>query len=150
MLPQFKPTAAVAIIAGVAFGGQAGFLVGALSMLLSNFFYVQGAWTPWQMAAMGLVGLIAGWLGRWVGRGRLTLALYGFFSVILLYGGLLNPASVLMFQPRPTWEMIAAAWALGFPMDLVHGAAIAFFLWAGGPPLLDQLDRLRTKYGLHR
>lgn len=148
MLPQFKPTAAVAITAGAAFGGQAGFLVGALSMLLSNFFYVQGAWTPWQMAAMGLVGLLAGWLRRWLGRGRLSLAVYGFFSVIFLYGGLLNPASLLMYQPHPTWEMVLTSWVLGFPLDLVHGAATAFFLWAGGPALLEQLDRLGTKYGL--
>ena len=148
MLPQFKPGAAITIVAGVAFGGQAGFLVGALSMLLSNFFYVQGAWTPWQMAAMGLVGLVAGWLSRWVGRSRLSLALYGFLSVILLYGGLLNPASLLMFQPYPTISIITASWALGFPMDLVHGAGTAFFLWAGGPPLLEQLERMRIKYGL--
>ena len=148
MLPQFKPAAAVAVAAGVALGGQAGFLVGALSMLLSNFFYVQGAWTPWQMAAMGLIGLVAGLLGRWVGRGRLSLAAYGFFAVLVLYGGLLNPASVLMYQPHPTLAMVAAAWALGFPMDLVHAAAAAFFLWAGGPALLEQLGRLRTKYGL--
>ena len=52
MLPQFKPMAAVAILAGAAFGGQAGFLVGAASMLVSNFFFVQGVWTPWQIAAM--------------------------------------------------------------------------------------------------
>lgn len=148
MLPQFKPVAAVVILSGVAFGGQAGFLVGAASMLVSNFFYVQGAWTPWQMAAMGLVGLGAGWLGRWVGRNRLSLCAYGFFSVVLLYGGILNPASVLMYQPQPTWEMLAASWALGFPLDLVHSAATGFFLWSAGPALLNKLDRVRVKYGL--
>ncbi|MGI5963308.1 MAG: ATP-binding cassette domain-containing protein [Lawsonibacter sp.] len=148
MLPQFKPIAAVTIVTGVAFGGQSGFLVGALSMLLSNFFYVQGAWTPWQMAAMGLIGLLAGWLSRWVGRNRYGLALYGFFAVLLLYGGILNPASVFMYQPYPSWEMLVASWVLGFPMDLVHAAATAFFLWAGGPTLLEQFGRLHTKYGL--
>ena len=148
MLPQFKPMAAVAILAGAAFGGQAGFLVGAASMLVSNFFFVQGAWTPWQMAAMGLVGLLAGWLAPWVGRNRPSLCLYGFFSVVLLYGGILNPASVLMFQPNPTWEMIVSSWVLGFPLDLVHGAATAFFLWAGGPALLEKLERVKIKYGL--
>ncbi|MEA4933880.1 MAG: ECF transporter S component, partial [Lawsonibacter sp.] len=148
MLPQFKPVAAVVILSGVVFGGQAGFLVGVSSMLVSNFFYVQGAWTPWQMAAMGLVGFLAGWLGRWVSRGRLWLCLYGFFSVILLYGGILNPASVLMYQPYPTWEMIVASWFLGFPLDLVHGAATAFFLWVAGPLFLEKLNRIRIKYGL--
>ena len=93
-------------------------------------------------------GLLAGWLAPWVGRNRLSLCLYGFFSVVLLYGGILNPASVLMFQPNPTWEMIVSSWVLGFPLDLVHGAATAFFLWAGGPALLEKLERVKIKYGL--
>ena len=148
MLPQFKPMAAVAILAGVSLGGEAGFVVGAASMLASNFFFVQGVWTPWQMAAMGLIGLLAGWLAPWVGKSRLSLCLYGFFAVVLLYGGVMNPASVLMAQPNPTWEMVAASWALGLPVDVVHGGATAFFLWAGGPALLRILERVKTKYGL--
>ncbi len=148
MLPQFKPVAAVAILSGAVFGGQAGFLVGASSMLVSNFFYSQGAWTPWQMAAMGLVGGLAGLLGRRAVPGQPGLCLYGFFSVIVLYGGILNPASVLMFQPHPTWEMIAASWALGFPLDLVHAAATVFFLWIAGPAFLEKLTRIKAKYEL--
>ena len=148
MLPQFKPMAAVAILAGVSLGGEAGFVVGAASMLVSNFFFVQGVWTPWQMAAMGLIGLLAGWLAPWVGKNRLSLCLYGFFTVVLLYGGVMNPASVLMAQPNPTWEMVAASWALGLPVDVIHGGATAFFLWAGGPALLRILERVKTKYGL--
>ena len=148
MLPQFKPVAAVVILTGVAFGGQAGFLVGAASMLVSNFFYVQGAWTPWQMAAMGLIGLLAGWLAPLLGRSRPALCLYGFLAPLLLYGGILNPASVLMYQPSPTWEMILSSWVLGFPLDLVHGTATVFFLWAAGPALLEKLDRVKLKYGL--
>ena len=147
MLPQFKPVAAVTVVAGAAFGGRAGFLVGAASMLISNFLYVQGPWPPWQMAAMGLVGLGAGLVGR-VTRRRWALCLYGFAGVILLYGGIMNPASMLMFQPDLSWEMVLSSWALGFPLDLVHGAATAFFLWCAGPPLLEKLDRLRVKYGI--
>lgn len=148
MLPQFKPVVAVVIVAGVAFGGQGGFLVGAGAMLVSNFFYGQGAWTPWQMAGAGLIGLLAGWLAPLVGRNRVTLCLFGFFATIVVYGGLLNTASLLMFQPNPTWEMLAASLALGFPLDLVHGAATAFFLWAAGPALLEKLERVKLKYGL--
>ena len=148
MLPQFKPVAAVAVVAGTALGGQSGFLVGAASMLISNFFYGQGAWTPWQMAGAGLLGLLAGWLAPWVGRSRLVLCGYGFFGTVVIYGALLNTASLLMYQPNPTWEMLALSLAAGLPMDLVHGAATAFFLWAGGPALLEQLERVKEKYGL--
>ena len=46
MLPQFKPVMALTIIAGVAFGGETGFLVGAMTMLASNVLFSQGPWTP--------------------------------------------------------------------------------------------------------
>ena len=149
MLPQFKPVVAIVIVAGVAFGGQGGFLVGAGAMLVSNFFSGQGAWTPWQMAGAGLIGLLAGWLAPLVGRNRVTLCLFGFVSAVVVYGGLLNTASLLMYQPNPTWEMLVTSLALGFPLDLVHGAATAFFLWAAGPALLEKLERVKLKYGLN-
>ena len=55
-VPFFKPAAAIVILTGIAFGGQAGCLCGAASMLVSNFFFGQGAWTPWQMLAFGVAG----------------------------------------------------------------------------------------------
>ena len=60
MLPQFKPVVALVIIAGVAFGGEAGFLVGAMTAFVSNFFFGQGPWTPWQMFGFGIIGFLAG------------------------------------------------------------------------------------------
>ncbi|MDR2197435.1 MAG: ECF transporter S component [Coriobacteriales bacterium] len=62
MLPQFKPMAAIIIIAGVALGAESGFFVGALAALVSNFIFGQGPWTPFQMVAFGMIGLIAGLL----------------------------------------------------------------------------------------
>ena len=64
MLPQFKPVMALTIIAGVAFGGETGFLVGAVTMLTSNMLFSQGPWTPWQMFSMGIIGFLAGVLFR--------------------------------------------------------------------------------------
>ena len=64
MLPQFKPVMALTIIAGVAFGGETGFLVGAMTMLASNFLFSQGPWTPFQMFSMGIIGFLAGGLFR--------------------------------------------------------------------------------------
>ena len=61
-LAYVKPVSAVAIFAGAFLGRHAGFLVGALSALLSNVFFGQGSWTPWQMYAWGLVGYLGGLL----------------------------------------------------------------------------------------
>ena len=60
MLPEFKPVVAMTILAGVAFGGETGFLVGAMTMLVSNMLFSQGPWTPWQMFSMGIIGWLAG------------------------------------------------------------------------------------------
>ncbi|MDR3239078.1 MAG: ATP-binding cassette domain-containing protein, partial [Clostridiales bacterium] len=64
MLPQFKPVVALVTIAGVAFGGEAGFLVGAMTGFVSNMYFGQGPWTPWQMFSFGLIGFLAGVLFR--------------------------------------------------------------------------------------
>ncbi|MFR1640313.1 MAG: ATP-binding cassette domain-containing protein, partial [Eggerthellaceae bacterium] len=52
-VPDFKPVSAICILAGAVFGRRSGFLVGALAALVSNFFFGQGPWTPWQMYAWG-------------------------------------------------------------------------------------------------
>ena len=67
---------------------------------------------------------------------------------MVVYGGILNPASALMWMDEVDWGVLLAYCAAGFPMDLVQGAATALFLWFGGEPMLEKLDRLRAKYGL--
>jgi energy-coupling factor transporter ATP-binding protein EcfA2/uncharacterized membrane protein len=150
MLPQFKPVVALVIIAGVAFGGEAGFLVGALTGFVSNIFFGQGPWTPWQMFAFGIIGFLAGVLFRQgiLQRRRLALCLYGGFATFIIYGGLMNPFMVLQSQSEPTGAMFLAAYLQGIPFDLVHGAATVFFLWLFARPLLEKLDRIKLKYGL--
>ncbi len=51
---------ALVIVAGIAMGPEAGFLVGALSRFVCNFYMGQGPWTPWQMFCWGLLGFLAG------------------------------------------------------------------------------------------
>ena len=72
-LPGFKPVTAVIIITAMYFGAEAGFLTGALSAIVSNIYFGQGPWTPFQMFAWGFIGLLAGLLNKkgllnnWVG-----------------------------------------------------------------------------------
>ena len=152
MLPQFKPVMAMTIISGVALGGESGFLVGALSMLVSNMFFSQGPWTPWQMFCMGIIGFLAGVLFRkgLLRRTRGSLCVFGVFSAIVIYGGIMNPASVLMWANTETltWKVLLTYYVTGFPLDCVHAAATAFFLWIAAEPLLEKLDRIKRKYGL--
>ena len=150
MLPGFKPVAALVILSGVAFGGETGFLVGAMSMLTSNVLFGQGPWTPFQMFAMGLIGFLAGLAFQkgLLRAGRAPLAIFGAVSVILIYGGLMNPASAILYQPNLSLAVLKAYYLTGFPFDLVHAAATALFLWFGAEPMLEKLERVKRKYGL--
>ena len=142
---------ALVIIAGVSLGGETGFLVGAVTMLASNVLFSQGPWTPWQMFCMGIVGFLAGILFRkgFLRRSRAALAAFGAFAAVFLYGGIINPASALMYSAESiNWRIVLGYYITGLPMDLVHGAATAIFLWLGAEPMLEKLDRIKTKYGL--
>ena len=151
MLPQFKPVMALVIISGVAFGGETGFLVGAVTMLVSNILFSQGPWTPWQMFSMGIIGFLAGILFRkgLLRRSRGSLSAFGAFAAIFIYGGIMNPASALMYSgTNLSWKLLMAYYVSGLPMDLVHAAATVIFLLLAAEPMLEKLDRIKVKYGL--
>ena len=134
----------------VAFGGETGFLVGAMTMLASNFLFSQGPWTPFQMFAAGIIGFLAGVLFRkgWLRRSRAALCVYGALAAILIYGGLMNPTSALIYGRELNWQVLVSYYLTGFPMDCVHAAATVLFLWVLAEPMLEKLDRIKTKYGL--
>ena len=150
MLPQFKPVLAMVIVSGVAMGGETGFLVGATTMLVSGMLLGQGVWTPWQMFSAGIIGWLAGVLFRkgLLRRSRGALCVFGAISAVVLYGGVMNLSSALTGGTALTWELILPYLVTGFPMDCIHGAATAFFLWVAAEPMLEKLDRIKVKYGL--
>ena len=157
MLPQFKPISALVILTGMALGPQAGFLTGAVSGFLSNFFFGQGPWTPWQMFAFGILGFLFGML--FYGRKRpnstkgqrlwlILLAVLGFASIMLIYAPVMNLSSVMMMTPTVTWSMFWASMVVAIPMDLVHAVSTGLFLLLLTRPILEKLERIQIKYGL--
>lgn len=150
MLPDFKPIYALTIISGIAFGGEAGFLVGSMSMLVSNFLFGQGPWTPWQMFAMGMIGFLSGILYQLglLPTKRLPLSIFGFLMAFIVYGGIMNPAAMFMSIGEPNWKTLLAYYISGVPVDLVKGVSTFIFLWIGARPMLEKLQRIKIKYGL--
>lgn len=149
-LPNFKPVLALVILSGIALGGEGGFLVGALSMLLSNIVFGQGPWTPWQMFAMGLTGFFAGVLYRRgiLRRSRASLCIFGAVMAIAVYGLLMNISSAFTWYTDLSWRTVLAYCVSGFPIDVVHASATVVYLWLFGEPMLEKLDRIKTKYGI--
>ena len=154
-LPGFKPILGVIMITGMVFGPEAGFLTGAVSVFASNFFYTQGPWTPWQMMAYGFAGFFAGLVFC---RHRKTLeeiawflpvlGCFGFFSVVLLVGPLLDCCTVFTVLPKYTVKSVLAVFAAGVPVNIRTGFATAVTLVVCARPLMWKLDRVQTKYGL--
>ena len=144
MVPSFKPVVAVTIISAVCFGAESGFLVGALSMLSSNMLFGQGPWTPWQMFAAGIIGFLAGILFQkgWLKARKISLCIYGFLATVFIYGGIMNPASLVMTSYAITKRNLLAIYMSGLPVDLVHASATVIFLWIASKPMIEKLERL--------
>ena len=150
MLPSFKPVLALVIISGVAFGGEAGFLVGAMTMVASNVLFGQGPWTPFQMFAAGIIGFLAGVLFRkgLLRRTKVSLCIFGAIATVVIYGGIMNPAAALIYARTLNWQLLLTYYVSGIPVDLVHATATVLFLWLAAEPMLEKLDRIKVKYGL--
>ena len=148
-VPHFKPMAAIVMLAGFAFGAETGFLVGAVSALASNFVFGQGPWTPWQMFAFGVAGLLAGVCRRLpLLNRRLPRAVFGFAALVAVVGPLLDCFTLFTLGAEVTAGSAAAVFAAGLPVNAIHGGAVFVTLLLFGDSLLAQLDRLRRKYGL--
>jgi energy-coupling factor transport system substrate-specific component len=144
--PSVKPTTDVVVFAGYALGPAPGFAVGALTGLVSNFWFGQGPWTPWQMAGWGLCGLCGAALALGVrNAGRLTLAAvcglvaipYGFllnFSVMASAGGELSLERFLVFEGR------------AIPFNLAHAIGNVAFALLAGPAMVRMLIRFRERF----
>ena len=144
---QFKPVTAIVIVSALCLGGEAGFAVGAMTAFLSNFIFGQGPWTPWQMFAFGFIGLITGIISPVkILKNRAVLSVYGFLTVMLFYGPVMNLYSALMSQDVLTLGAVITYLSMGLPMDLIHGSATAFFLFFTAKPLTESLERLKIKY----
>ena len=150
MLPQFKPVAAIVIISGVAFGGETGFLVGAITAFVSNFFFGQGPWTPWQMFSFGIIGFLAGIMFQKgiLRKTKTDMCVFGFLVTFIIYGGIMNPASVIMWQSNININMVLSSYVMGMPFDFIHAVSTVFFLFFAAEPMLEKLERIKIKYGL--
>ena len=149
-VPQIKPMAALAVISGIALGRQSGFLVGSMSMFVSNFMFGQGPWTPWQMLGMGLVGFLAGLLAEkgFLGKQKLPVLIFGGLATTFIYGLIVDGWSVLSATAEPSWQLAVTIYGLGFPLNLLHGAGTVIFLFFLERPMREKLERIKVKYGM--
>ncbi len=155
-LPHFKPMVGIIMLTGIVFGPEAGFLTGALSGFVSNFIFGQGPWTPWQMFAYGVAGLLAGLFAHWgvlkqapkKASDFLVLGIFGFLTVVCVVGPLLDTCTLLTMASVINTASVSAIYLSGLPINLIHGGATAVTLILAGKPLLEKLHRVQIKYGM--
>jgi energy-coupling factor transport system substrate-specific component len=163
-VPNVKPTTDIVLISGYALGGGPGFAVGALAGLSSNFFFGQGPWTPWQMAAWGATGILGAalawitsprvrtrlrWRGErtspaglpWIGRWPLALVCctVGFaFTAVQDFGDWVTYSDHSAAQLG-----VYVGKGLGF--DAIHAAGCLLFALALGPALMRSIQRFARR-----
>ena len=148
-LPQFKPVAALVIIFAVSFGPQCGFIVGSLSMFVSNFFHGQGAHTPWQMIAMGLLGFLAGLIFKNGAKHTLSVVIYGGLATFFIYGALVDISTILAVGDSVvTLQSVITTYIFAIPANLTHAASSVIFLAVGFRPIYKILHRVKIKFGI--
>ena len=149
-IPHFKAAFAIILLSGIAFGPEAGFVIGAITAFASNFFYGQGPFTPWQMFAYGAGGMLSGFLFRknWLPRKNWIMATFSFLTVLLWVGPLLDCSSIFLILPKITWSAVIATFVSGFYVNVSQAICTAVIMFLLGNALLEKLDRVKMKYGM--
>lgn len=146
-LPYFKPIGGLIVISGLAFGPTYGFFVGAFSMLISNMFFGQGPWTPWQMLAFGILGFLASLIKPRF-RKRLFMTLSSFFLIVLVTGPILDTSSVLFYTEKFSFKTAVPIYLAGLPVNIYLGLSTGLFIFLFGEEILFYLEKLKGKYKL--
>jgi Prenyltransferase and squalene oxidase repeat len=144
--PNVKPTTDIVIFAGYALGPAPGFAVGGLTALVSNFWFGQGPWTPWQMAGWGLCGILGAALAVVRPRaGRFTLAAVCALAGIA-YGALLNFSLMATYGGDLSLQRFLALESRAVPFDAAHAIGNATLALIAGPAMVRMLVRFRERF----
>ena len=143
-LPAVNLASFIIIMVGVVFDKEEGFMVGALTALVSGLFMGMGYWVLFQMLAWGLMGASAGWLAsRFDNIGfRVVFGfLWGF-----LYGWITDLSVILYSGPALGISQIIILFMNSFTYDLIHGVTNAVLLAALYGWFKKMFTRAKVKY----
>ena len=149
-IPNFKAIFGIIMLTGIAFGPEAGFMVGAIAAFGSNFFLSQGPYTPWQMFAFGTGGMLAGFCfgPHRLPRKPLLMAVFGFLTVVLIIGPILDSMTLFLGFAKLDRNTFAVVFMPGVAMNITQGLCTAAIMLIFGKPLLGILERIKRKYGM--
>lgn len=144
-LPGFKPVTAVVVLCGMYLGADAGFICGALSALISNCYFGQGPWTPFQMLVWGIIGLVAGLSGKQLQKSRIALMIYAVAAGIA-FSFLMDIYTVIWAVGGWSWAYYAAAIVSAVPYTVIYAVSNVIFLAVLSRAVGKKLARVVNKY----
>ena len=146
-VPAFKPVTAMVVITAVYFGPEAGFLTGAFSALLSNFYFGQGPWTAFQMAAWGLIGFVIGLMRNRLKQSRALLCVVGAVSGVV-YSLVMDVWDAIFADGTVLWSRYVSFLATSAPFTVIYAVSTLVFLLLLEKPIGKKLQRIKDKYGI--
>lgn len=146
-IPAFKPITAIVVITAVWLGPECGFMVGSMSALISNFYFGQGPWTPFQMVAWGLLGVLGGLMAPLLKKSKFALCAYGVFAGAF-FSLVMDIWTVVWYSENFSWALYKAAIVTAIPFVISYALSNVIFLLTLGKPFGDKLERVINKYGI--
>ena len=144
-LPGVNPITAVTVLAAVYLGGEAGFMIGAFSALISNVAASQGTWTPFQMLAWGLIGMVAGLLGRFLEGHKIRLCIYTLTAGVA-YSLIMDIFTVIWEMNGFTVSAYRAVIITALPFTATYALSNVLFTLLLEKPFREKLGRIKVKY----
>lgn len=147
-IPGFKPVTAITIIAGIALGAESGFMVGSLTAIVSNIFFGQGPWTPFQMFVWGIIGFLSGLcFYKKQTSNRFILAVIGLVGG-MAYSLLMDIWTTVSMEGTFNVSRYLFYISSSFPFMAIYAVSNVVFLFVLAKPFLEKLNRIKTKYGI--
>jgi energy-coupling factor transport system substrate-specific component len=143
-IPNLQPCTYLVICSGYVFGPVAGFAVGALTAIVSNFFLGHGPWTLFQVLAWGLAGASSVLLRGFPLRARVLVVAGIVWGV--LFGVIMNLWTWIAFVYPLTLRTFIVTWVASIPFDVMHAVGNGVFLGLLGVKTIRILQRYHGRF----
>lgn len=140
--PGFKPVTAIVIITGIYLGKEAGFYCGALTALITNFYFGQGAYTPFQMLIWGFIGIVSGVFCEQLKNKKYLLLIWGIISGVI-FSLFMDVYTVIWTFGSFKWSMYLVLISSAINFTVIYALSNVFFLLALTKPIGKKLEHAR-------
>ncbi len=149
LTPSFKPMYTFIIIFGMYFGKEIGYVCGSFSAFISNFFFGQGTWTPFQMVACGLIGYFSGVNCRLLKRSRVFQIIFGILMAFF-YSLVMDVYATMSIEFNFNFQRYMIAVISSLPLIFIYCISNIIFLMILMPVIGAKLNRISIKYGFYK